>query len=100
MLTDNIWGYLWGKLDYGALLFATALTNDSIADCLAAERYRAGLHRAGARGRRGRGGRGREARGFDGFDPARLHARAERGRGARARFDDMVAHQPQVGQDP
>jgi 2-dehydropantoate 2-reductase len=33
--TDNIWGYLWGKLAYGALLFATALTNDSIADALA-----------------------------------------------------------------
>lgn len=31
-LTDNIWGYLWGKLAYGAMLFATALTDDSIAD--------------------------------------------------------------------
>ena len=28
VLTDNIWGYLWGKLIYGAQLFATALTND------------------------------------------------------------------------
>ena len=26
VLTDNIWGYLWGKLAYGAMLFATALT--------------------------------------------------------------------------
>jgi len=32
--TDNILGYLWGKLGYGALLFATALTDDSIADVL------------------------------------------------------------------
>jgi 2-dehydropantoate 2-reductase len=23
IVTDNIWGYLWGKLGYGALLFAT-----------------------------------------------------------------------------
>ncbi len=30
VLTDNIWGYLWGKLAYGAMLFATALTDDSI----------------------------------------------------------------------
>ena len=30
MLTDNIWGYLWGKLVYGALLFATALTDESM----------------------------------------------------------------------
>lgn len=31
-LTENIWGYLWGKLAYGAMLFATALNDDSIAD--------------------------------------------------------------------
>jgi 2-dehydropantoate 2-reductase len=31
VLTDDIWGYLWGKLGYGAMLFATALTNDSMA---------------------------------------------------------------------
>jgi 2-dehydropantoate 2-reductase len=30
VLTDNIWGYLWGKLAYGAMLFATALTADSM----------------------------------------------------------------------
>ena len=35
-LTDNILGYLWGKLGYGALLFATALTNASICEALEA----------------------------------------------------------------
>lgn len=30
VLTDNIWGYLWGKLAYGSMLFATALTHDSM----------------------------------------------------------------------
>jgi len=35
IITDNILGYLWGKLGYGALLFATALTNASICDGLA-----------------------------------------------------------------
>lgn len=30
VLTKNIWGYLWGKLAYGAMLFATALTPDSM----------------------------------------------------------------------
>jgi 2-dehydropantoate 2-reductase len=39
-LTLNIWGYLWSKLSYGAMLFATALTNASIADCLASARHR------------------------------------------------------------
>jgi len=32
ILTDNLWGYLWGKLAYGAMLFATALTDDSMSD--------------------------------------------------------------------
>jgi len=33
--TGNIWGYLWGKLGYGAMLFAQALGEKGIADCLA-----------------------------------------------------------------
>lgn len=32
ILTDNIWGYLWGKLAYGAMLFGTALTNQSMTE--------------------------------------------------------------------
>ena len=35
VLTDDIWGYLWGKMGYGAMLFATALTNDSMAETFA-----------------------------------------------------------------
>jgi 2-dehydropantoate 2-reductase len=35
IITDNIWGYLWGKLGYGAMLFAQALGNLGISDCLA-----------------------------------------------------------------
>lgn len=38
--TDNIWGYLWGKLAYGAILTATALTDETIADVLEPERNR------------------------------------------------------------
>lgn len=30
ILTNNIYGYLWGKLAYGAMLFGTALTDDSM----------------------------------------------------------------------
>src|SRR5207302_6987932 len=33
-VTDNIWGFLWGKQAYGAMLFATALSNDSMADAI------------------------------------------------------------------
>ena len=31
LVTDNIMGYLWGKMCYGAMLFATALTGESMA---------------------------------------------------------------------
>lgn len=33
-LTDNIFGYLWGKLAYGSMLKLQALTNDSMADAI------------------------------------------------------------------
>lgn len=32
--TDNIFGYLWGKQGYGAMLFVTALTNETMGDCI------------------------------------------------------------------
>jgi 2-dehydropantoate 2-reductase len=32
--TENIWGYLWGKMGYGSLLFASALTPLSIVEVL------------------------------------------------------------------
>jgi len=41
MISPNIWGFLWGKMAYGALLYATALSNDSIADALARPEYAA-----------------------------------------------------------
>jgi 2-dehydropantoate 2-reductase len=39
LTTPNIWGYLWGKLAYGAQLFATALTHESMADAFADANY-------------------------------------------------------------
>ncbi len=30
-VTDNIWGYLWGKMSYAGLLYATALVDDTMA---------------------------------------------------------------------
>jgi len=38
--TANILGFLWGKEAYGAMLFATAVSDLSIADALAEPRYR------------------------------------------------------------
>jgi 2-dehydropantoate 2-reductase len=33
-ITDNIWGYLWGKLAYGAILTSTALVDETMADII------------------------------------------------------------------
>lgn len=35
VLSDNVFGYLWGKAGYGGILKSSALTNDSIADFIA-----------------------------------------------------------------
>ncbi|MGI8748693.1 MAG: ketopantoate reductase family protein [Deinococcus sp.] len=70
VLTGNIFGYLWSKLGYGALLFATAVTNDSIADALARPEDR-GLYAAlGREVLRVADARGVTAEPFNGFDPA------------------------------
>lgn len=70
VLTGNIWGYLWGKLIYGALLFATALTDESIADALANPRYRTVLAYLGREVGAVAAAEGITTEAFDGFDPA------------------------------
>lgn len=67
--TDNIWGYLWGKLAYGALLFATALTNDSMADALAREAHFPVYDALGREVMQLARAEGVEPLGFNGFDP-------------------------------
>jgi 2-dehydropantoate 2-reductase len=90
VLTANIWGYLWSKLAYGALLFATALTNDSIADCLASPRHRA-LLIALAREVEGVAvASGVRLEAFDGFDPAAFLPQASQAEAA-ASLDALVA---------
>lgn len=37
-ITTNIWGYLWGKMAYANMLFATALADETMADVI--DRYR------------------------------------------------------------
>ena len=69
ILTPNIWGYLWGKLGYGALLFATALTDASIVDVLDAAAYRPLLSALGAEVTAITGAVGVEPEGFNGFEP-------------------------------
>lgn len=70
VLTKNIWGYLYGKLGYGALLFATALTNASIADALASERHFALWRGLGQEVMAVAAAKGVRCEAFNGFDPA------------------------------
>jgi 2-dehydropantoate 2-reductase len=69
VLTDDIWSYLWGKLGYGAMLFGTALTNDSMADNFA-DPARAKIWIAlGREVMAVARARGVAPRGFNGFEP-------------------------------
>jgi 2-dehydropantoate 2-reductase len=37
-VTDNIWGYIWGKLGYANVLFGSALTDETMADVIDSHR--------------------------------------------------------------
>ncbi len=91
LLSDNVMGYLWSKLAYAAMLFATALTDDSIADALdrgATQDVFTGLARevvsvaleAGVR-----------LESFDGFDPAAFTPGGG-SEAARLSLGGLVAH--------
>jgi len=89
--TPNIWGYLWGKEAYGAMLFATALTNESIADALAIPAHRP-VYIALAREMLAvAAARGVTPEPFDGFDPLAYLPDAAPGAAERS-LDALVAH--------
>src|SRR5690349_309617 len=73
--TANIHGFLWSKEAYGAILFATAVSDLSIADALAEPRYRP-LYLALAREVLAAATATPEP--FDGFDPADLDGSIDR----------------------
>ena len=90
-VTGNVWGYLWGKEAYGAMLFANALTNDSIADGLARPEHR-DLYVAIAREILAvADARGVHPESFDGFDPNAYRPGAPAGSAERS-LDALVAH--------
>lgn len=74
--TDNILGFLWGKLGYGAMLFATALTNESIADALDTPRYRTLFTEVAREVLAVATAKGVRPEGFNGFDPQAFLPRA------------------------
>ena len=70
VLTDNIWGYLWGKLAYGSMLFATALTTDSMTQNFEDPRRFVVFDQLAREVMAVAAARGVVPVGFNGFDPA------------------------------
>ena len=68
-LTDDIWSYLWGKLGYGAMLFGTALTDDSMSANFADPERAPAWIRLGREVMAVAVAKGVRPRGFAGFDP-------------------------------
>ncbi|PYE49365.1 ketopantoate reductase family protein, partial [Deinococcus yavapaiensis] len=90
VLSPNVFGYLWSKLGYGALLFATAVTNDAIADALANEEDRPLYVALGREVMRVALAHGVTPEAFNGFDPAAFLPDSGDAR-ANASMNDMVA---------
>ncbi len=88
--TPDIWSYLWGKLGYGAMLFAQALGDASIADCLARPELLPAWRALGGEAVAVALAEGVAPRGFNGFDPAAFRPGATEAQ-ARASVDAMVA---------
>jgi 2-dehydropantoate 2-reductase len=94
--TDNVSGYLWSKLGYGSILFATALADASIADVLDSERHRPTLIRLAREAMAVAASRGVHPEPFDGFDPNAFapgssHASDEASLDTLARFNRASA---------
>ena len=70
VLTENIWGYLWGKLAFAAMLFATSLNNDGMDDNFADPRRFPVFDRLGREVMAVARARGVSAMPLTGFDPA------------------------------
>ena len=69
LLTQNIFGYLWGKAAYGGILKSSALTHDSIAEFIADPARRPLIRGITREILRVAAAEGVTPIGFDGFDP-------------------------------
>ena len=90
IMTDDINGYLWGKLGYAALLFAQALGQLGICDCLARPELLPLWRRLGGEVYSVATALGIRQRGFNGYDPAAFAPTASEAQ-AQASIDAVVA---------
>ena len=88
--TNRIWSYLWGKLGYGSLLFAQAVGQLGIADCLARPELLPLWRRLAGESVAVALAEGVEPLGFNGYDPNAFWPGASE-EAARRSVADMVA---------
>jgi len=90
IVTSNIWGYLWGKMGYGALLFASALTDASIVDVLDSREMRPALTALAREVMAVAAAQHVTVMGFNGYDPSAFGPDGT-GEAVDASFEAMVA---------
>ena len=76
VLTDDIWAYLWGKMGYGAMLFATALTHDSMSANFANPERALVLIALAREVMQVAEAEGVAPKGFNGYEPSSFHSTA------------------------
>lgn len=90
-VTNNIWGYLWGKMGYANMLFATATVDAAMADVI--DRYRPLAAELAAEVYDVAEREGVRVEGFDAVEPAAFHPRSQDGARIDASLDRMTAWQ-------
>jgi len=80
--TDNIWGYLWGKLSYAALLFATAMVDATMAEVVRSSAHRDALLELTSEVLEVAQKQNIQPLGFDDWEPAMVFPRELRNRAA------------------
>lgn len=87
VLSDDIWAYLWGKLGYGAMLFATALTPGSMTENFADPARGPALIGLAREVMRTAVAEGVNPKPFNGFDPAAFMPNAPEAAGKQSLAD-------------
>ncbi|MDB5511846.1 MAG: 2-dehydropantoate 2-reductase [Enterovirga sp.] len=90
IMSESVQSYLWGKLGYGSFLFAQAVGQLGIADCLARPELLPLWRKLGAEVNASAAKLGIVPKGFNGYDPKAFEPGASE-EAARASVDAMVA---------
>jgi 2-dehydropantoate 2-reductase len=91
-VSDNIWGFLWGKLSYAALLFATAMVDDTMAAVVGDLRYREALLELTSEVLEVADREKVAPQGFDDWEPALVYPREARDPALLAAQLDRLVH--------